>query len=439
MKFPFGWREIKFPTVWIDPKQSAQVAGTGVLASLLLFIIWYLGRVVPQGIASFPTLTIALAITILLTSLWLFWRPDQITVIGLIGHLLANLFVLTTIFKNLFHPPTNAIYAVSFLSASTNYILVLQIFTFATFQQGSKLISWVQYITIALMISIHWLLDHGTAHPSTIAPRVMLLLVPLLSLIFLGYLVRWRDSAARNEMSMQHEKEKHIAMMSHEIRGQLQTTLSAAELLSSKVADPIAKRALIRLTSVTLHLDRYLRDWVEFVRLENPELSIECKHFNLITLVDHVIEDYKTAAIDQGLVINGPLWSTLPANTRLIWQTAQGDAVRVQQVLRNLIDNALKYTIEGHIQVTISTPSERTHWACISVTDSGPGIAADDLPLVFQPFLRLSGHKNSLVKGSGLGLAIAWRLMQRMNGRLDASSQLGKGSTFSMSFPLQPR
>jgi signal transduction histidine kinase len=427
------------PTVWINPKQTNQIAGTGILASILLFIIWHLSKSTPQGTATDATFTLVFAIALLCSSVWLFLQPEKLTMLVLTSHFFANLFVLSTICKSLFYPPANHIFATSFLSACTNYVLVLQLFTYATFQKGAKIFGWGQYACLAVLLVVHWLRDVGDSHPSTLVPRVILLLAPLISLILLSFLVRWRDDADRNEQAMQHEKEKFMAMMSHEIRGQLQTTMSASELLNTKVVDPIAQRALMRLTGVTLQLDRYLRDWMEFVRLENPELSIEKKAFNLMTLVDHVVEDYKTAAIDRGLVINGPLWSTLHPSTRLNWQTAQGDAFRIQQVLTNLIDNALKYTNQGTIQVSISAPSDRADWANLSVTDSGPGIAEEQLPLVFQPFLRLSSDNNSSIKGSGLGLAISWRLMQRMGGRLEASSQVGKGSTFTMSFPLQSR
>jgi len=430
---------IHIPKVWIDPSQASYVVCAFLLASFGLFLMLWLSTKVPQGIAPYQSITLFYALSLLISSIVLIKDPKHVIPISMSMLFLGMIFVFTTVLKSLFYPPVNPIYAVTFLSACTNYVLVLLVVTYATLQKGARFFGWFQCVLLSALVLFHWLTDQGTSHPSTIVPRVVLLFTPLICLVSLDFLVRRRDEAASKEVTTQLEKEKHIAMMSHEIRGQLQTTLSTGELLSSKVSDPIAKRALIRLNNVTLHLDRYLRDWVEFVRLENPELSIECKHFNLITLVDQVIEDYKTVAIDQGLVIIGPMWSTLPANVRLNWQTAQGDAVRVQQVLRNLIDNALKYTSEGTIQVTISAPVERVQWACISVADSGPGIAAEDLALVFQPFLRLRGQHNSLIKGSGLGLAIAWRLMQRMNGKLEASSQLGKGSTFTMRFPLQPR
>ncbi len=429
----------KVPSVWIDPAQANQVAIVLLLSSLGLFLMLWLSVTVPQGIAPYESITLCYASLLLASSIVLLIQPKHVIPISLSMLFFGMIFVFTTVFKSLFYPPDNPIYAVTFLSASTNYVLVLQVVTFANLQKGARFFGWAQCFLLIVLVLIHWLTDHGASHPSTIAPRVVLLFTPMVSLVSLDFLVRWRDEAASKDIKKQHDKEQHIAMMSHEIRGQLQTTLSTGELLSSKVSDPIAKRALIRLTHVTLHLDRYLRDWMEFVRLENPDLSIECKHFNLITLVDQVIEDYKTAAIDRGLVINGPLWSTLHPSVRLNWQTAQGDAFRIHQVLTNLIDNALKYTHEGTIHVAISQPNDRADWANLSVTDSGPGIAAEQLPLVFQPFLRLSSHTNSTIKGSGLGLAISWRLMQRMGGKLDASSQVGKGSTFTMSFPLQSR
>ena len=439
MSFLSRWIRFEKPHVWVDSSQANRVAFRNLLISVGLFVVAGLDHWAPQGIAPYAMLTPLFASVLLVTSVLLKWRPGWIAPISITVHVAANIFVMSTLYRSLYHPPVNAVYAVSFLSASNIYVLILQLATFATFQSGARLIGWIQYAMVSLLVIIHWVGYHGHVHPGTVSPRAVLLIAPLISVVSLSYLIQWRDKATQYALANQQEKERLMAMVSHEIRGQLQTTLSTGELLSTKVTDAMGKRALDRLTRVTLQLDRYLRDWVEFVRLDNPELSVEEKRFNLIELVDQVIEEHQSAYIAKGLVLSGPMWSALEVNSLSRWQNFQGDPVRLKQVLNNLLDNALKYTLSGSVRVSVTLPSEPQFSIAIHVTDTGPGIAPEQLELVFEPFMRLGNKQLTSVEGSGLGLAIASRLMRRLGGSLEVSSELGQGSCFSMYLPQKSR
>lgn len=433
------WIKIEKPHIWVDSTQANRVAFRNLLISVGLFVVAALDHWAPQGIAPYAVITPLFASILLITSLMLLWRPTWIAPISMAVHAAANIFVMSTLYRSLYHPPANAVYAVAFLSASNIYVLILQLATFATYQSGARLLGWLQYAMVCLLVITHWMSYDGQIHPGTVAPRVVLLIAPLISVVSLSYLIQWRDRATMNALANQQEKERLMAMVSHEIRGQLQTTLSTGELLSTKVTDAMGKRALDRLTRVTLQLDRYLRDWVEFVRLDNPEMSVEEKRFSLIELVDQTVEEHQAAYVTKGLVLTGPLWSALDANAMNKWQNFQGDPVRLKQVLNNLLDNALKYTAAGSVRVSVVIPSESPYSIAIQVTDTGPGIAADQLQLVFEPFMRLGNKQLSSVEGSGLGLAIASRLMRRLGGTLDVSSELGRGSCFTIYLPHKSR
>lgn len=439
MSFLSGWVRFEKPHIWIDSSQASRVAYRNLLISVGLFAVAVIDHWAPQGIAPYALITPLFASVLLFTSMLLLWRPTWIAPISLTVHAAANIFVMSTLYRSLYHPPDNAVYAVAFLSASNIYVLILQLATFATYQSGARLFGWLQYAMVSLLVIVHWVSYDGQVHPGTVSPRVVLLIAPLISVVSLSYLIQWRDKATMNALANQQEKERLMAMVSHEIRGQLQTTLSTGELLSTKVTDAMGKRALDRLTRVTLHLDRYLRDWVEFVRLDNPEMSVEEKRFNLVELVDQTVEEHQADYIAKGLVLSGPLWSALEGNHVIKGQNFLGDPVRLKQVLNNLLDNALKYTSSGSVRVSVTIPAEPQFSIAIHVTDTGPGIAAEQLQLVFEPFMRLGNKQLTSVEGSGLGLAIASRLMRRLGGSLDVSSELGRGSCFTMYLPHKSR
>jgi signal transduction histidine kinase len=404
-----------------------------------LSAIWALHLFTTQKIAPYPPSILGFSLLMYVLSFVLFVSPKQATVISVIGMLGAMLFVLGTVYRALFHPAESPYLSMWYIGASHAYVLILQIVTFAIFQRGAVLLSSIIYSLIFLLISIHCVQDADHLPVETITPMITLTFGPLVSMYGLNFLVRWRNEASRKELLMQQEKEKLMAMVSHEIRGQLQTTLSTGELLATKVTDPMGRRALTRLTQVTLQLDRYLRDWMEFVRLDNPELSIEEKSTNLLDLVDQVIEEFHPEFIKKGLVLSGPMWSALESSTLIRLQFVQTDAVRLKQVLSNLINNALKYTQTGSVRVNVAIPAEPHHHLAISVTDTGHGIPPDQLKLIFEPFMRLGHQQVHSVEGSGLGLAIASRLMLRMGGKLEASSQPDAGTCFTVLLPLKNR
>ena len=112
--------------------------------------------------------------------------------------------------------------------------------------------------------------------------------------------------------------------------------------------------------------------------------------------------------------------------------TVNIDSHRISQVLRNLLENAVAHTAEGEITVTAR---QQGSWVEVSVTDSGEGIPAEDLPNIFERFYRVDKSRARATGGSGLGLTIAKRLVEAHGGKIEAQSELGKGSCFSFTVP----
>lgn len=423
--------------IWVDPGKSRSLAVLTLLIALGLLSIRGLQALSTQKIAPYPMVLLGFSLLMLSLSVVLYFRPDQSTRMSVIGLLGFMVFLMSTIYRSLFGAAENPWLIMWYLGASHAYVLINQVVIFAIFERGATMLCGILHGFICALLAIHLVSHWESIPPVTFSPMFTLFLGPLVSLYGLNFLVRWRNEAQLREQAIQQEKEKLMAMMSHEIRGQLQTTLSTSELLTTKISDPLGKRALNRLSRVTLQLDRYLRDWVEFVRVENPELSIEIKRLNLVELVDQTLDEKRSAFIGKGLVLIGPMWSGLDPVELMRWETATGDAVRLKQVLSNVLDNALKYTEEGSVTVSVATVPDQAHWGRISVSDTGLGIEADHLKWMFEPFARVGRSGAPAVEGSGLGLAISSRLMKRMGGQLTATSEPGQGSCFTMSFPLR--
>jgi signal transduction histidine kinase len=118
----------------------------------------------------------------------------------------------------------------------------------------------------------------------------------------------------------------------------------------------------------------------------------------------------------------------------------QGDRVRLNQVLFNLLSNAAKFTDEGHIAVRAYVDRKGTldeAWMCLEVRDTGTGISEEDLDKIFERFQQVDGSNSRKAEGTGLGLAITRHLVQMHGGTIGVESHLGEGSTFTVRLPLQ--
>jgi len=140
----------------------------------------------------------------------------------------------------------------------------------------------------------------------------------------------------------------------------------------------------------------------------------------------HSVMDKLTA--DKGLTLTSELDSDMP-------ETLTGDGARLQQILVNLVNNAVKFTEEGSIHVQLSRLDEH-NWG-ISVADTGKGIPKDEVKHIFDAFRQVEGTTTRVHGGFGLGLSIVKQLVNLMGGTIEVESELGRGSTFSIALPYQ--
>ncbi|MBW3588311.1 MAG: PAS domain S-box protein [Actinobacteria bacterium] len=227
------------------------------------------------------------------------------------------------------------------------------------------------------------------------------------------------------QKAAQEMKDDFVATVSHELRtpitpikGFLLTLLRPG----LEFKDEDRQRYYQMMLRQTERLEGLVEDLLDASRLESGRLNVETTTLNAAELVEQIIAGYRVSHPSRELVIE----NTEPA-------FAQSNSARLEQVLTNLLQNALRYSPEKSPVAICTTQSERE--VTISVTDQGPGIPIDEQELIFERFYRMGHHLTREQGGTGLGLFIAKRLAEAMGGRISLESRLGHGSKFVIHLP----
>jgi signal transduction histidine kinase len=231
-----------------------------------------------------------------------------------------------------------------------------------------------------------------------------------------------------NEMAaiVERQREAQLAFLAgvgHDLRGPISAfKLSLAVLSPDRPLppEPEVRSIVQRLGRQTDKLERMVADLLDAARVEAGQLSLELEPCDVRELVSEVVEQYRPTSTAHRLQVSLP---PTPVRVRC-------DPVRIEQVLGNLVGNAIKYSPEGGaVEVAVSTANGA---AVVSVADQGVGIAPDDRPHIFEPFRRGASHDR--FPGLGLGLAVTRRIVEAHGGRIDVESAPGAGSVFRVEF-----
>ncbi len=222
-----------------------------------------------------------------------------------------------------------------------------------------------------------------------------------------------------------------LAYLSHEIRSTLTAILGRVDSLRHRIAEPELVRDLDAVNRHGMALNEILRDILDLARLESGQFQLQDRRIPLSELIDDVLDLMRPSAQAKRLVLGLVYETRVPTSI-------QGDAVRLRQVLVNLVSNAIKYTDIGAVRIHVRWISQSGSWLQFEVRDTGRGIPSRLLDRLFTPFTRQEEIAENGPEGSGLGLAICDHLVQLMGGMIRVTSGVGVGTNVIVRVPTGP-
>jgi signal transduction histidine kinase len=288
-------------------------------------------------------------------------------------------------------------------------------------------------VAIAVALVLTFILSRRISSPIDILARA----TKQLGRGDLSQRVQYRDKGevgiladAFNSMAAELERAEQlrrnlVADVAHELRTPLSNIKGYLEAIRDRVMKPNAA-TIQSLTEETELLSRLVDELQELSLAEAGQLKLACQPEDLAGLLQQAVTLWqpKVAAKEISLSLN------LPADLPLV----NIDRQRVSQVLHNILENAMSHTPKGGaISVAATTQGD---WVEVSVSDTGEGIPAEDLPNIFERFYRVDRSRARATGGSGLGLTIAKRLVEAHGGKITVESELGKGSRFAFTLPV---
>ena len=222
-------------------------------------------------------------------------------------------------------------------------------------------------------------------------------------------------------------KRDFVANVSHELRTPLASIKGYAETLLDGAMDDreILKKFLSIIDKHANRMTALIDDLLILSRLESQQMPLHLEAVDIQGLIQGVIHSLEKNAKDKGLKLVGDVQKEIPKT--------MSDKVRIEQVIVNLIDNALKYTNQGEVRVKACIEGENLR---VDVEDTGTGIPEKDQSRIFERFYRVDKGRSRDLGGTGLGLAIVKHIIQAHNGKIWVQSLPGKGTTFSFTIPF---
>ena len=219
-----------------------------------------------------------------------------------------------------------------------------------------------------------------------------------------------------------------LSSVSHELRSPLHSIIGYTSLLQEGLGGPLAElqqQHLAIVRDASAHLLDIINDLLDITRIETGRVNITPAVFDLAVTMRRLVDRFMLTAQRKKLRFDAS-----PPESPL---HVEADERRVEQILSNLLDNAFKYTSEGCVCFEVEHVDGHIK---VHVSDTGPGIAAEDQQRIFKRFTQLPRTDKSLIEGTGLGLAVASGLAQAMGARVEIQSEVGSGSTFTLSMPV---
>jgi signal transduction histidine kinase len=243
---------------------------------------------------------------------------------------------------------------------------------------------------------------------------------------------RTHELALANERlkELDRMKSDFVSNVSHELRTPLTAIKGAADLMLREVAGPLTEKQthyLTRVRSNTQHLAGLINDLLDLSKIESGRIEVKSSRVPLSGLVHEVVEALRPVAAEKVIALE----ATIRERSLLVW----ADRDKINQVLMNLIGNAIKFT-PVHGRVTVSASRNGAESVQVSVSDTGPGVPPDEKEKIFAKFYQIAKVNGENSKGTGLGLAISKALVELHGGKIWVESAVNDGSTFFFTLPL---
>ncbi|NLU17488.1 MAG: response regulator [Serratia liquefaciens] len=267
-------------------------------------------------------------------------------------------------------------------------------------------------------------IDKGNSMKFPIATLYFLFLL----MLFISYRqVKSINNQLESEKKSFNNKNAFLGVLGHELRTSLQAIISSVEVIIQKFSlqakDGAAFNHFERLENAAMKMERQMKDLAEFAKVDNGNVEIKKATFNLRKIVHDTVEQSISLLNKSTVTVNvGDTSDTY----------IKSDPSRVMQIIENIVTNAIKYTEHGSVQVN-AVVQEKSKLV-IRVEDTGQGIPKDKIDAIFSPFIRV-GNDNK-VPGFGMGLAIVHGVVKAMNGTINVKSDIGKGTVFTVSLPI---
>lgn len=244
----------------------------------------------------------------------------------------------------------------------------------------------------------------------------------------IGTVTVFRDFT--REAEVEKLKSTFVGIVSHELRTPLNAILGYAEMFKEAVYGPMNEKQVNmaeRIMKNTQRLLGLINDLLDQAQMEAGKLTIQMAPIKPAELLENLHSLMDKTASDKGLRLTSEIDDTLP-------EAFNGDAARLQQILINLVNNAIKFTNQGSVRVRLFYPYENK-WG-IEVSDTGRGIPEPEIPYIFDTFRQVEGTATRVHGGFGLGLSIVKQLVTLMSGEIKVQSKLEQGTTFIVTLPL---